>query len=63
MERFEPERLIGDVCRSINQLSNGATQHQLLNLCDRCKPPKNTETASWTCPEPQLPAAVRTNAA
>ncbi|MGZ0174591.1 MAG: hypothetical protein ACKVHE_34245 [Planctomycetales bacterium] len=35
MDRFELERLIGDVCRSINQLSNGATQHQLLNLCDR----------------------------
>lgn len=35
MDRFELERLIGDVCRSINQMNGGATQNQLLDLCDR----------------------------
>jgi hypothetical protein len=35
MDCFELARLIGDVCRSINQLNGGATQHQLLNLCER----------------------------
>ena len=35
MDRFELERLIGDLCRSINQLKCGATQDQLLDLCDR----------------------------
>ena len=27
--------LIGDVCRSINHMSDGALQDQLSNLCDR----------------------------
>lgn len=35
MDRFELKRLIGDVCRSINQLDGSATQDQLLDLCDR----------------------------
>ncbi len=35
MDRFELERLIGDVCRSIKQMKGGATQDQLLDLCDR----------------------------
>ena len=35
MDSFELERLIGDVCRSINKMKSGATQNQLLNLCDR----------------------------
>jgi hypothetical protein len=35
MDRFELERLIGDVCYSINHKTRGATQHQLLELCDR----------------------------
>ena len=33
--RFELEHLIGDVCRSINHMKSGATQNQLLELCDR----------------------------
>ena len=35
MDRFELERLIGDMCRSINQMKSGATQNHLLDLCDR----------------------------
>ena len=35
MDIFELERLIGDVCRSINHMKSGATQNQLLDLCDR----------------------------
>ena len=35
MDRFELEHLIGDVCRSINQMKGGTTQNQLLDLCDR----------------------------
>ena len=35
MDSFELDRLIGDVCRSINKMKSGATQNQLLNLCDR----------------------------
>ena len=35
MDIFELDRLIGDVCRSINKMKSGATQNQLLNLCDR----------------------------
>lgn len=35
MDRFELERLIGDVCRSIKQMKGGATQDRLLDLCDR----------------------------
>ena len=35
MDCFELERLIGEVCRSINHMKRGATQDQLLDLCDR----------------------------
>ena len=35
MDCLELEHLIGDVCRSINHLKSGATQTQLLDLCDR----------------------------
>ena len=35
MDCIELERLIGDVCRSINHMKSGATQNQLLDLCDR----------------------------
>ena len=35
MDHFELERLIGDVCRSINHMNGGATQDQLLDLCER----------------------------
>ncbi len=35
MDRFELTLLIGDVCRSINHMKVGATQDQLLDLCDR----------------------------
>jgi len=35
MDCFELERLIGDVCRSINHMNGGALQDQLLDLCDR----------------------------
>ena len=35
MDRPELDRLIGDVCRSINHMKSGATQNQLLDLCDR----------------------------
>jgi len=35
MDSFEFERLIGDVCWSINQMSGGPLQDQLLDLCDR----------------------------
>ncbi len=35
MDRFELEHLIGDLCRSINQMKSGPTQNQLLELCDR----------------------------
>ena len=35
MDRFELERLIGEVCRSINNMNAGALQDQLLALCDR----------------------------
>ena len=35
MDHFELEHLIGDVCRSINHMNGGATQDQLLDLCDR----------------------------
>ena len=35
MDRLELERLIGDVCRSINHMKGGATQDQFLELCDR----------------------------
>jgi len=35
MDCFELERLIGDVCRSINHMKSGVLQDQLLDLCDR----------------------------
>ena len=35
MDRFELERLIGDVCYSINHKTSGTTQNDLLELCDR----------------------------
>ena len=35
MDCLELEHLIGDVCRSINHMKSGATQNQLLDLCDR----------------------------
>jgi hypothetical protein len=35
MDRFELGRLIGDVCYSINHKTSGATQNQLMELCDR----------------------------
>ena len=35
LDRYELERLIGDLCRSINDMKSGALQDQLLNLCDR----------------------------
>ena len=35
MDRFELERLIGDLSYSINHKTRGATQNQLLELCDR----------------------------
>ena len=35
MDCLELDRLIGDVCRSINHMKSGATQNQLLDLCDR----------------------------
>lgn len=35
MDVFELEQLIGDLCRSINDLDGGVLQDQLLDLCDR----------------------------
>ena len=35
LDCIELERLIGDVCRSINPMNGGALQDQLLDLCDR----------------------------
>ena len=35
IDHFELERLIGDVCRSINHMKRGTTLNQLLELCDR----------------------------
>lgn len=35
LDRYELERLIGDLCRSINDMKPGALQRQLLTLCDR----------------------------
>ncbi len=35
MDRFELERLIGDLTRSINDMNGGRLQDQLLTLCDR----------------------------
>ncbi len=32
---FELERLIGDLCRSINRMQRSAVQNKLLDLCDR----------------------------
>ncbi len=33
--QFELERLIGDLCISINDMKDGALQRKLLDLCDR----------------------------
>ena len=35
MDSLELDRLIGDVCRSINHMKGGATQNHLMDLCDR----------------------------
>ena len=35
LDCFELERLIGDVCRSINHMKSGVLQDELLDLCDR----------------------------
>jgi len=35
LDCFELERLIGDVCRSINEMNGGTIQDQLFDLCDR----------------------------
>lgn len=35
MDRYELERLISDLCRSINDMEPGALQNRLLDLCDR----------------------------
>lgn len=35
MDPFELERLIGDLCISINDMKGGRLQNELLNLCDR----------------------------
>jgi hypothetical protein len=35
MDLFELERLIGDLCSSINDMNEGALQSKLLDLCDR----------------------------
>ncbi len=35
MDRFELERLIGDLSRSINDRNGGKLQNQLLSLCER----------------------------
>ena len=32
---FELERLIGDLCISINGMNGGAVQQKLMDLCDR----------------------------
>ncbi len=35
VDLFELERLIGDLCISINDMNGGDLQHQLCDLCDR----------------------------
>jgi hypothetical protein len=35
IDEFELERLIGDLCCSINDMKRGALQNKLLDLCDR----------------------------
>ena len=35
MDTFELERLIGDLCISINDMQSGSLQNALLDLCDR----------------------------
>ena len=35
LDRHELERLIGDLCYSINRMQPGVLQNQLLTLCDR----------------------------
>jgi hypothetical protein len=54
MDCFELERLIGDVCRSINQLTGGARRISFWISANGWKRPKNTETARWTCSEHKL---------
>lgn len=41
MDRFELERLIGDLCSSINDLNGGTLQNRLLTLCDRLEAAEN----------------------
>ena len=35
MDPFELERMIGDLCSSINDMKAGRVQNELLDLCDR----------------------------
>lgn len=35
LDRFELERMIGDLCYSINKRTGGHLQDQLIDLCDR----------------------------
>ena len=35
MDSYELEKLIGDVCRTINDMKSGPLQNQLFDLCDR----------------------------
>ena len=35
MDPYELERLIGDLCSSINDMTGGRVQSELLDLCDR----------------------------
>ena len=35
IDTFELERLIGDLCISINDMNGGAVQQKLMDLCDR----------------------------
>jgi len=35
LDHLELERLIGDVCKSINDMKPGRTRNQLLDLCER----------------------------
>ena len=35
LDRYELERLIGDLCSSINDMQGGRVQNELLDLCDR----------------------------
>ncbi len=35
MDSYELERLIGDLCSSINDIQGGRVRNELLDLCDR----------------------------